>query len=105
MQGEQNIWRFPSLDEAVRSMMLRGENAGGIWKPTLEKATYMMKPDKESPLWDTQSSIIYYWAADTSIKDPDQVYIITYYGGVFDKMKSNRQDYQSFWAVKDIDEE
>lgn len=105
MQGEQNIWRLPSVDEAVRSMMLHGENAGGIWKPTLEKATYMMKPDKESPLWDTQSPIIYYWTADTSIKDPDQVYIITYHGGVFDKMKSNRQDYQSFRAVKDIDEE
>jgi hypothetical protein len=29
MEEEQNIWRLPTAEEAVRSLMLHGENAGG----------------------------------------------------------------------------
>lgn len=89
------------MDEAVRSMMLHGENAGGICEPDEEEAVYQKKPDKESPLWDISSKVIYYWTSDTSAKDPEDAYIIVYHGGVFDKRKSNRQDYQSFRAVRD----
>ena len=100
MEEEQNIWRLPTVDESVRSMMIHGENAGGIWHTDEEKARYDKKPDKESPLWDLHSKVIYYWTNDVSIKDDSRAYIIVYHGGVFDKRKTNHQSYLSFRAVK-----
>lgn len=101
-ETEQNIWRLPTVDEAVRSMMLHGENAGGAWYAEEEKAIYYKTPDKESPLWDVHSKVIYYWTSDTSIKDEQQAYIIVYHGGVFDKQKSSHQSYISLRAVKEV---
>lgn len=40
MKEEQNIWRLPTVDEAVRSMMLHGENAGGVWHAEAEQAIH-----------------------------------------------------------------
>ena len=100
METEQNIWRLPSVEEAVRSMMLHGENAGGVWYADIEKAVYEKTPDKETPLWDVNSKVIYYWTADTSIQDEKQAYIIVYDGGIYDKRKIDRQGYLSFRAVK-----
>ncbi len=102
MEIEQNIWRLPTTDEAVRSMMLHGENSGGVWNPEKEKAVYEKIPDKESPLWDIHSKVIYYWTADTSIQDEKQAYIIVYDGGVYDKRKIDHFGYLSFRAVKDV---
>ena len=102
METEQNIWRLPTVDEAVRSMMLHGQNAGGLWDEGEEKARYEQTPDKESPLWDVHSKVIYYWTADTSTKEEQKAYIIVYHGGVFKRTKTNRQGYLSFRAVKGI---
>jgi len=41
--------------------MLHGEDAGGIWDPENKKAIYRFTPDKETPLWDSHSKVIYYW--------------------------------------------
>lgn len=101
MDTEQNIWRLPTADEAVRSMMLHGENAGGVWNAQEEKAAYERTPDKESPLWDVHSKVIYYWTADTSVQDAEQAYIIVYNGGVYGRRKTNSFGYLSFRAVKD----
>lgn len=102
METEQNIWRLPSVEEAVSSMMFHGENSGGVWYADIEKAVYNKTPDKESPLWDVHSKVIYYWTADTSIQDEKQAYIIVYDGGVYDKRKIDHQGYLSFRAVKEI---
>ncbi len=102
METEQNIWRLPSVEEAVRSMMLHGENAGGVWYADIEKAVYEKIPDKETPLWDVNSKVIYYWTADTSIQDEKQAYIIVYDGGIYDKRKIDHQGYLSFRAVKEL---
>lgn len=99
---EQNIWRLPTVDEAVRSMMLHGENVGGVWHAQVEKASYKERPDKESPLWDVHSKIIYYWTSVTAIEDEQRAYIIVYNGGVYSRKKTNRQDYLSFRAVKEV---
>ncbi len=101
MEEEQNIWRLPTVDEAVRSMMLHGENAGGIWHADEEKAVYDKTPDKESPLWDVHSKVIYYWTADIS-DDETRAHIIVYHGGVYDKRTTDSQDYLSFRAVKEV---
>lgn len=102
MEESQHIWRLPTVEEAVRSMQIHGEPSVGIWDPVTEKATYEKKPDKETPLWDPESQIIYYWTADTSADNDEQAYIIVYHGGVFDKTKRFGPGYQSFRAVKDI---
>jgi hypothetical protein len=99
MEEEQNIWRLPTVDEAVRSMMLHGENAGGVWHAEEEKAIYTITPDKESPLWDVHSRVIYYWTAETSAQDENKAYVIVYHGGVYSKLKTDSQDYLSFRAV------
>jgi hypothetical protein len=103
METEQNIWRLPSADEAVRSMMLHGENAGGVWDASKAVATYEKTPDKESPLWDVHSKVIYYWTGDTSVQDAERAYIIVYNGGVYARSKTARYGYLSFRAVKDVD--
>ena len=83
-------------------MMIHGENAGGVWDPATEKATYDRNPDKETPLWDIHSKVIYYWTADNSLTDDSKAYIIVYNGGVFPRAKTNSQDYLSFRAVKKV---
>lgn len=102
MEEKQHIWRLPTVDEIVRSMAIHGNNSGGTWSPETEKATYVKKPDKETPLWDMHSKVIYYWTADTAMKDDQKAYIMTYHGGVFTKKKTDCQVYQSFRAVKNV---
>lgn len=103
MAEEQNIWRLPTVDEAVRYMMIHGEHAGGAWNETETIAEYERTPDKESPLWDVHSQVIYYWTNDTSAKDEQRAYIIVYHGGIYDKRKTDSQRYLSFRAVKSMD--
>ena len=105
MDEEQNIWRLPTVDEAVRTMMLHGQNAGGTWDPVEGKAAYKCTPDKETPLWDVHSKVIYYWTADTCVQDEQKAYIIVYHGGVYAKRKTDEQSYLSFRAVKEADKE
>ena len=100
MQQEQNIWRLPTAEEAVRSMMLHGENAGGVWDKDEQRAVYERTPDKETPLWDVHSKVIYYWTADESQTDETKALIVVYHGGIYEKRKTDSQDYLSFRAVK-----
>jgi len=57
----QNLWRLPTVDEAVRSLVFRGENAGGTWDSAQKRARYRVTPDKDSPLWKVHSQVIYWW--------------------------------------------
>ena len=100
MDEPQNIWRLPTVDEAVRCMSLHGENCGGVWDPVAQTAAYDMTPDKESPLWDTSSPVIYYWTSELS--ENGQAYIIVYHGGVYDKPADSQSASFGFRAVKDV---
>ena len=102
MDEPQNIWRLPTLQEAVSSMMLHGENAGGVLNSETNTATYLKIPDKESPLWDIYSPIIYYWTSNTSKDNSKKAYIIVYNGKIQARKKTSKQDYLGFRAVKDI---
>ena len=95
----QNIWRLPSIDEAVRSVARHGRNCEGVWNPISERASYVTRPDKESPLWDTTSPIIYWWTGTQ--KDDAHAYRIVYDGGVFLNDKSLRMGSLGFRAVKE----
>lgn len=94
----QNIWRLPTVDEAVRSMVHNGVNAGGVYDPKTKKTSYKIDPDKESPLWNIYSKVIYWWTADEL--DTKQAYIVVYNGGVWPRQKSLNLGYLGFRAVK-----
>ena len=94
----QDIWRLPTVDEAVRSMTRRGQNGGGKWNAETAKATYETTPDKESPLWNVHSQVIYWWTA-TDI-DEDRAYIVVYDGKVWPRSKQFGPDYLGFRCVR-----
>jgi hypothetical protein len=94
----QHIWRLPTVDEAVRSMARHGQNSGGVWDAEIAKATYKTTPDKESPLWNVHSQVIYWWTA-TEV-DEEHAYIIVYDGKVWPRAKQFSAAYLGFRCVK-----
>lgn len=94
----QDLWRLPTVDEAVRSMALHGQNSGGVWDEETAEAVYDTKPDKESPLWNMYSQVIYWWTA-TEI-DEEDAYIIVYDGKVWPRSKDFGPDYLGFRCVR-----
>ena len=93
-----DIWRLPTVDEVVRSMARHGRNSNGDWDPVTATATYETTPDKESPLWNVHSQVIYWWTA-TEI-DEERANIIVYDGKVWPRLKSFGPDYLGFRCVK-----
>jgi hypothetical protein len=94
----QHIWRLPTVDEAVRSMARHGQNSGGEWDAGIGKATYGTPPDKESPLWNVHSQVIYWWTATEA--DEDHAYVIVYDGEVWSRSKQLGPAYLGFRCVK-----
>jgi hypothetical protein len=96
----QNIWRLPTVDEAVRSSVRHGTNAGGIWDSASKSPSYNTMPDKESPLWKVHSPVIYWW---TSTEPNDTTaYRIVYNGGVQRLYKKIRMGDLGFRAVREV---
>ena len=94
----QFIWRLPTVDETVRSMARHGINSGGVWIAETTKATYNITPDKESPLWNVHSQVIYWWTA-TEVND-ERAYIIVYDGKVWPRSKQFGPAYLGFRCVR-----
>ena len=95
----QYFWRLPTVDEAVHSMARHGQNSGGEWNAEIAEATYDTTPDKESPLWNLHSQVIYWWTA-TEI-DEKQAYIIVYDGKVWPRSKDFGQAYLGYRCVRE----
>jgi len=94
----QNIWRLPTADESVRSMVRHGRNAGGVLDPNAPmKATYQTQPDKETPLWNPHSMIISWWTG-TELNG-DRALRVTYTGWVHELPKSTREGDFSYRCV------
>ncbi|MBK8556216.1 MAG: hypothetical protein IPL65_10825 [Lewinellaceae bacterium] len=95
-----NIWRLPTIAEAVASQVRHNMNAGGVWEEQSGTASYhAAKPDKESPLWKHHSPVIYWWTA-TAGPDTSTAYRIVYNGQVHALPKKIRMGDFSFRAVK-----
>lgn len=94
----QHLWRLPSVDEAVRTMVWRGRNAGGVWDATAHEARYREMPDKEAPLWNPFSPVIYWWTKDES--DASQAYRVVYNGQVNAVPKAWRPGYLACRCVR-----
>jgi TRAP-type C4-dicarboxylate transport system permease small subunit len=95
----QDLWRLPTFEEAVRSMCFRGSNSRGVWDAARARATYRRTPDKESPLWDVHSKVIYWWTATE--RSDAEAYVVVYNGQVWPRPKRARWDYLGFRAVRD----
>lgn len=94
----QNIWRLPTREEIVRSLTRSNRNAGGTWNAASERASYELKPDKESPLWDPHAPLIYLWTVEECTDQ--QAWIVVYHGGVYCKAKSMGSPSVGFRAVR-----
>lgn len=76
----QNIWRMPTTDEIVRSLVRHGHSAGCLWQNIRKQATCSVTPDKETPLWDPDAPTIYLWTAEEY--NEEQAYFVSYNGRV-----------------------
>ena len=97
-ESPQGIWRLPTVDEAMRSMAYRGRNAGGTWDARPERATFRVLPDKEAPLWDPFSPVVYLWTADESAGQ--RAYFVSFEGRAFTRPKRASPQYQGYRCVK-----
>ena len=95
----QDIWRLPTVDEVVRSMARHGVNCGGAWDPARARASYTRMPDKESPLWNPHSVVIYWWTS--SEEDEGRAYRVDFKGNVYARDKNSTLGSQGFRAVRD----
>ena len=94
----QNIWRLPTVEEVVRSQCRHGENSGGRWDAEAGRATYETWPDKETPLWNPTSKVIYWWTATETSET--EVLTVSYRGHANPRLKSGSYGYQAFRAVR-----
>jgi hypothetical protein len=76
----QDIWRMPTTEEIVRSLVRDGAQAGCTWDGVSGSARCRVSPDKETPLWVPDWSPIYYWSADEY--DEHEAYYVSYHGGI-----------------------
>jgi hypothetical protein len=94
-----DVWRLPTADEVVRSQCRHGRNCSGAWDEATARARYDRMPDKEPPLWDPYSQVIYWWTA-TEV-DAEHAYIVVYNGQVWPRPKRVRWGYLGFRAVRE----
>ncbi len=80
MDTPQNIWRMPTVEDIVGSLMLHNQNAGCEWTGDIGRLACERQPDKETPLWAPDQSPIYYWAADEY--NHEMAYFVGYNGSV-----------------------
>jgi len=76
----QYIWRLPTAAEAVASMTRKGFIAGGTLNLETMTPKYETEPDKETPLWNPTTQIIYYWTSNEM--NEEKAYIIAYNGEI-----------------------
>jgi hypothetical protein len=93
----QRIRRLPAVNEAVRSVVRHGQNGGGMWDVETARATYQMTPDKESPLWNVHSQVIYWWTVTEA--DEECAYIIVHDGKVWPRAKQSSAGCTGFRCV------
>lgn len=92
------IWHLPSIEEVVASTYWRGKPMEGAFDSIKLTTNFPETPDKEPPLWDPYSPIIYWWTSKE--KDAHTAYMISFNGVIFGKEKNHKAGYYGFRAVK-----
>lgn len=95
----QNIWRMPTTDEVVRSLVHHGQNAGCTWDGKSTCARCARQPGKESPLWASDWSPIYYWTADEF--NEREAYYVSHAGWVLHQPKNWGNSRHGFRCVRE----
>lgn len=95
----QRVWRLPTVDETVRTLRWRGTHAGGIWDGNARRASYRAMPDKEPPLWNPYSQVIYWWTAEEV--DAERAYRVAYNGYVTRLSKTVGSGYLACRCVRE----
>jgi len=95
-------------DGNLQTRLVRGNGVNLTWAPDgpgwprsgtdWHSAAYKTTPDKESPLWNIHSQVIYWWTA-TEVDD-ERAYIIVYDGKVWLRSKQFGPAYLGFRCVK-----
>ena len=80
-------------------MARHGDNSAGEWDAPAGQASYQTCPDKQSPLWNVYSQVIYWWTA-TEV-DEEDAYIIVYDGKVWLRWKVFGPAYLGFRSVQE----
>ncbi len=93
------VWRLPTVGELVRSARQHGQWAGGTYDSVSGDVAYVYPPDKESPLWNPYSQVIYWWTA-TEVDD-STVYKFVYDGKVWPTAKRTNLPYLGYRAVRE----
>jgi len=97
---EVDTWRLPTRDEIVRSLTRNNENVTGFMDDT-GVAQYETTPDKETPLWNPHSKVIYYWTVES--KDEKKAYLVAYNGYVLVRSKDSGAAYQGYRCVREME--
>ncbi|HKJ27694.1 MAG TPA: hypothetical protein VJ965_08655, partial [Anaerolineales bacterium] len=98
MDERQDIWRMPTVDEAILSMARHGDNAGCVWDGEYKvQVACEILPDKETPLWAPDLSPIYYWTVDEH--DDSLGYFVSYNGFVSATTKNSGNPRHSYRCV------
>jgi hypothetical protein len=71
-----------------------------MWNPVTGQTSYATKPDKESPLWNPYSPIVYWWTS-SQLSDSG-AYSVDFNGKVYDRNKGSNMGSQGFRAVRAI---
>lgn len=94
------VWRMPTTDEIVRSLVHHGENAGCEWRDEYKVQVQCdRRPDKESPLWATDQPAVYYWTADS--RSDKLGYFVAYNGTVNAALKRGANPRHSYRCVRE----
>lgn len=80
MSEVQDIWRMPTVNEIIGSLISEGENAGCIWDGESSSAQCQKQPNKDTPLWFPQGSVIYYWSGEEY--NGERAWYVPYTGGL-----------------------
>lgn len=100
LNEKQDIWRMPTTDEFVRSLVRHGSNAECVWNGEFrQQVDCEITPDKESPLWSTDVPVIYYWTADEY--DESLGYFVAYNGMVNAAYKTGGNPRHGYRCVKE----
>jgi len=95
-----DIWRMPTVDELVRSLVRHGENAACIYQgEDHARVQCSVQPDKESPLWATDRAPVYYWALEEY--DGRTAFFVSYNGYVNTTFKAGGNPRHSYRCVRE----
>ena len=94
------IWRMPTAEELVRSLVIHRENAGCQWAGgETGKMDCAQRPDKETPLWAPDLAPIYYWSADSL--NEKEAYYVSYNGYVQTSYKTSGNPRHGYRCVRE----